>query len=254
VSLTSITAELISRLEAPEPVRNLLCEFVESLKFSAGPNLAGIILYGGIVLGRYRNERSEINLVLLLYDTGTDKLQQISDILRRGTAEIRLEPIILTPDEVRKSADTFPIKFIHIKQHHLVVCGEDPFAGLEVKPQYVRLKVEQELRNAALLMRRTFVSLENEPLKLAEETARMLPGLLANLETLLHLSGSELPERSTFEGIAAAAGKAFQFDAAALITLDSYRENKVSGKEVLDVFGRVLASICRVAEIADAME
>jgi hypothetical protein len=254
LSQLDISKDTIKNLAAPELIKQTLSEFMEKLQKQAGENLAGVILYGGMALGRYRADRSDINIVLLLKDVSIEKLKEISEVIRWGFSEICIEPMIMTPGEVRKSADVFPIKFLHIKKHHVVLYGEDPFADLAVPRQYLRLRVEQELRNSALRTRRAFITFEKDPSKLADIAANVLPALAVDLETLLDLKGCQLPAETSFEAIAAASAKEFQLDAESLLKFASYRENKIRGKDALSAYSGFLSSIARAAEIADEME
>jgi hypothetical protein len=44
-------------------------------------------------------------------------------------------PLFLAPGELAHSLDAFPLEFAQILAHHVLVAGQDPFAGLTVAPR-----------------------------------------------------------------------------------------------------------------------
>ena len=136
----------LDTLAAPADVVAALRKLRDDLKQAAGANLAGLVLYGGVARGRYHAGRSDINLVVLLREASADALAAIAPALRQAWHAIRVEPFLLTPAEVARSADAFPTKFFDIRDRHLVLLGENPFAGLAVAREHVRLRIEQELQ------------------------------------------------------------------------------------------------------------
>ena len=119
-------------LGAPAGVVAAIGRLREELAGAAGANLAGLILYGGLARGRYRPGRSDVNVIVLLHDATAASLAPLAPPLQAAWRAVRVEPMVLTPAEVRHAADAFPTKFLDIKEHHIVLAGDDPFVGLEV--------------------------------------------------------------------------------------------------------------------------
>src|SRR5262249_25071672 len=79
--------------------------------------------------------------------------------------------------EIPRLAEVFPTRLLDIRDHHLLLHGEDVFAGLEIDGKLLRLRVEQELSNLSLRLRRTLVTLAADPASAAAylaSTARPL--------------------------------------------------------------------------------
>ncbi|HVG17525.1 MAG TPA: nucleotidyltransferase domain-containing protein [Blastocatellia bacterium] len=238
---------------APE-VRNALERLCEDISRAAGENLVGLILYGGLARGRYRPTRSDVNVVVLLNDTTTESLAAIAPLLRAAWRAHSVEPFILKPSEVQSMADVFPTKLLDIQAHHIVLMGEDPFAGLEFKREHLRLRTEQELRNMSLRMRRRFVSVFDDPASLASSLTNVAVSLKVELGALLRLAGKGGPTENTSAAVLEAAAVAFGLDRDALARVAAMRRDASPADDLPELYNRVLASITRAAEIADQME
>src|SRR5262245_58129370 len=55
-------------------------------------------------------------------------------------------PVYFSVEEIANAADVFPIEFLDMMDHRVVVAGRDPFDGLEVSTRHLRHQVEFELR------------------------------------------------------------------------------------------------------------
>src|SRR5690349_15843489 len=62
-------------------------------------------------------------------------------------------PLLLSIEEIRNSADSFPIEFHDISERRQVLYGEDVLAGLVIDDAWYRAQVEHELRAKMLRLR-----------------------------------------------------------------------------------------------------
>jgi predicted nucleotidyltransferase len=244
----------LDSLGLPPDVRGALERLREDISRAAGTNLAGLILYGGLARGRYRPDASDVNVVVLLGDAATESLAAIAPALRAAWRSHRVEPFILKLSEVESMADVFPTKLLDIQAHHVVLVGEDPFAGLEFKREHLRLRTEQELRNISLRMRRRFVSAFDDAATLATFLTNVAISLKVELGALLRLAGKDGPAENTSAAVLEAAAVAFDLDRDALSRVAAMRRGGGPADDLPGLYNRVLASITLAAEIADRME
>ena len=212
----SLAGESLDQLEAPAEVRAAVARLRDDLIREAGANLAGLILYGGMARGRYRPGRSDINVVVLLTETSTAALGKIAPILRAAWRARRVEPFIITPGEVASLSVTFPTKLLDIANCHIVLAGDDPFAGLTVPREMIRQRIEQSLRNIELRLRRRYVSIYDDPASLGNTLAETAAALKVELGALLELAGKDKPGSLTTAAVLRAAAAAFDLDGATL--------------------------------------
>ncbi len=241
-------------LGAPAGVVAAIGRLREELAGAAGANLAGLILYGGLVRGRYRPGRSDVNVIVLLHDATAASLAPLAPPLQAAWRAVRVEPMVLTPAEVRHAADAFPTKFLDIKEHHIVLAGDDPFVGLEVARAALQVRVEQELHNLALRLRRRYLATAGEPAELMPILLDAARPLALALAALLRLAGRAVPEADRSATIFREAAEAFDLDGESLAALAALRRDETPALGLSDLYGRVLESAVRAAEVADRME
>ena len=79
------------------------------------------------------------------------------DGAKLGKAHIAA-PLIMTPEYIEASMDTFPLEFIEIQQRHLCIFGSDYFRDLHFESSCVRLECERELKTLLISMRQALLS------------------------------------------------------------------------------------------------
>src|SRR5262249_29135988 len=112
---------ILRELELPTLVTAALNRLREQMLGAIGDKLAGLILYGSLARGRYRPGVSDVNLIVLLRQATGDVLQAIGPSLREAARAIRVEPFLLTPQDLPGAALAFATKFFDIKDHHYVL-------------------------------------------------------------------------------------------------------------------------------------
>lgn len=233
--------QAVEKLQAPPAVRDALARLCTGLQQAAGPNLHGLVLFGSLARGRYTPGRSDVNVVVVLEDAAVEKLAPLAPVLRAAFRAARVEPMVITAGEVRGAADVFPTKFLDIQAHHVVLLGHSPFAGLAVDREHLRLRVEQELRNLALRLRRRFITLHDEPASLPGALEDVRGALAVELRSLLVLAGKPAPADDSPEAVFAAAAQGLALPGLAL-PHDEAR------------FSQVLAAIARAADVASELK
>jgi len=249
---------MLEGLGLPADVSAALGRLREDLRRAAGTNLKGLLLYGGVARGRYRPGRSDINLVVLLADMSAAALQAIAPALRAAWRAARVEPMLLKPDEVRATTAAFATKFLDIKEHHVVLAGEDPFVGLEVPRELVRLRVEQALRNMMLRLRRRYITIADDPAAQVFALVEMARPLALELEALLRLAGKDAPKEDRTAALFEAAAQAFGLDREALARLADLRAREEPEEDASanasDTYQRVLTTLSRAANLVAQMK
>src|SRR5437773_1725781 len=131
----------------------LVDEFAQKMREAAGENLVSLILYGSAADGEFHPEYSDLNFLCVLRDVSFSSLAKISVVNNWWGRNVHRPPLILTPEELKASADVFSIEFVDMKQRHRVVHGQDMLRDLEVPLQMHRAQLEYELREKLFLLR-----------------------------------------------------------------------------------------------------
>ena len=237
--------------QAPPAVAATLDRLKDELSRAAGTNLAGLILYGGLSRGRYRPGKSDVNVVVLLKDASVPALAAIAPALRTARRAADVVPLILTPEEVGPAAVVFPTKFLDIKDHHIVLFGEDPFAALDVPREQISWRIVQELRNITLRLRQRFVAAVDDKDAQTAALAGIARPLAIQFQALLQLAGKPVPADDRSATIFQATAVAFGADGETLAMLAALRQGESVSTDLPTLFGRVLTILESLTQEAE---
>lgn len=239
----------LQALNAPDEVKLALEKTCRALDTSGV--VTGLVLFGGLARGHYVPHQSDVNLVVLVTDGAPTTISAIAEPLKAGYRAIRVEPLILTTDEVARSADIFPVKFQDIVAHHVVLAGTSPFSSLDIPPEHLRLRVEQELRNASLRLRRRAVAAWGRPEELDRVVSELLPGLSVDFRALLELLRQPVPPGDDVRAVLLAVAEAVKAPHPGL-SLAGLAPHQRSAEQSISYFDGVLLLLEAAANAADA--
>jgi predicted nucleotidyltransferase len=244
----------VKALHAPVAVATALGHVSEEVRASAGDNLVALVLYGGLARGRHRGPRSNVDLAVVLEDASPERVAEITPVLMAAWRAAHVDAWIVARKEIPRLAEVFPTRLLDIRDHHLLLHGEDVFAALEIDRQLLRLRVEQELTNLSLRLRRTLVTLAADPASAAVYLASTARPLAIQLAVLLRLADRTVPAEDRSATIFAAAAAAFDLDGEALDALAGLRQGERPVEDVRALVGRVQVVATRAADVARSLD
>jgi len=171
----------------PASIRSRLDELAKNLETQLGPNLVSLLAFGSAARGGWDNTRSDVDLVLVLKDPSPEKLLSIANTLTVARTALRFEAVILQEDEIPRAADVFPLFYDDIRSCHLLLAGKDAFANLEISDAHRRVRIEQELREVQIRLRRVVVDSLGAPNSLAGAVERKVKQIRGPVFALLAL-------------------------------------------------------------------
>ena len=231
----------------------LINEFVTRLRQAAGPNLENIVLYGSAVSGSYDPEFSNLNLLYVLKDAGYSSLRSVSPVMEWWYRQKQSAPLIMSREELLRSADVFSIELMDMKQHYRILFGEDVLAPLVVRLDQHRVQVEYELREKLLLLRQSVLLAASSQTRLWD----LLLGSVASFTTLFRHAlialGESAPEsrRQSVERL----GQRLACDTSAFFKVLDIREHKLERKQVTveELIAQHLSVVEQVTAAVDRM-
>src|ERR1039458_2266489 len=131
----------------------LIDEFVERMRGASGTNLLAVILYGSAAAGDYVSDYSDVNLLCVLRETSFASIEALAPAIEWWGKKKHRAPLLMSAEEMRRSADLFSIEFLDMRRHYRVVWGADVLKTLEIPMRLHRAQVEYELREKTLLLR-----------------------------------------------------------------------------------------------------
>lgn len=238
----------------PSVVADGLDKLTSALKSSLGDSLLSAVLFGDLAKGEeFCAGHSDVKVMIVLERVTTAELDLIALPIEQGIRRYRLSPMILSLDDLRRSTDVFPVKFLDMKEHHRLLAGRDVLADLEIHDDHLRLRCEQELKNLNLRLHSFYVRSGNRRDQLRGTLERVIEPFLLNLRTLLLLKNSSAPTKQ--DEIVSAAGETLDVDGPRLRQILRLRHDntRIPVDRLKELFGGLMRDVRKAALIADEL-
>ena len=231
----------------------LINEFVERMRAAAGTNLLAAILYGSAAAGDHIPDYSDVNLLCVLGETSFAAIEALAPAMEWWGKQKHRLPVLLSADEMRRSADVFSIEFLDMRRSHRLLWGEDILKTLEIPMRWHRAQVEYELREKTILLRQRLLMTSGNAEAKWELLLRSLPAFGTLFRHALIALG-DAGAGSKRDAAAALAAK-LGIDTSVFGELLDIRERKRERKsaKVDDVFARYLKLVEEVTAAVDRM-
>src|SRR6476646_1557934 len=231
----------------------VLPEFVEKMRSAAGNNLVSVILYGSAADGEFHPEYSDLNILCFLREASFAAITAIGSTIEWWRKQKHHPPLVLTPEELKTSADVFSIEFTDMKQRYRVLHGEDLLRSLEVPLAHHREQLEYELREKLILLRQHLLLAGTEEKQLWEVMLHSLSSFTTLFRHVLIEMG-ELGRKHSRDAVAELS-KRLSFDDSAFLQLLDIRAKRSerSGLRASDLASRYLEAVTIVATAVDRL-
>ncbi len=230
-----------------------ISDFVTRLRQAAGDNLQSVVLYGSAASGEFHPDFSNVNLLVILRETSFTTLAAIAPAVEKWGRQKHHPPLVLTRQELERSADVFSIELLDMQQRHRVLFGDDPLEKLSIPMHLHRTQLEYELREKVILLRERFLLASRSERSLWELLLSSLPAFTTLFRHTLIALGESAPaaRRDAIQALAARV----TFDPSAFLQVLDVREGRAKrGQfEVNDVFVRYLTAVQQVTAAVDKM-
>jgi len=118
---------------------------------------------------------------------GPDDLHALGPLVEIWHRDGLATPLVMTPDEFRRSLDAFPLEYQSILDHHVVIAGTPPFAGAEVPREDLRRACEIQARGHLIHLREGWIEAgghDDHLIELLVHSAAPFEALIANVARL----------------------------------------------------------------------
>ncbi|HOK80872.1 MAG TPA: nucleotidyltransferase domain-containing protein [bacterium] len=103
----------------------VLDQFVDKMKKFFEEELISVVVYGSYARGDYLKGFSDINVLVLVNEFTPGDFFNYSEMFRRYFLSTGIAPVVFTRTIFENSLDIFPLQWAEIKNHGLVIYGED---------------------------------------------------------------------------------------------------------------------------------
>jgi predicted nucleotidyltransferase len=231
----------------------LIDEFVERMRTAAGTNLLSAILYGSAAAGDYVADHSDVNLLCVLGETSFAAIEALAPAIEWWAKQKHRPPLLLSAEEIRRSADIFSIEFLDMRRHYRVLWGEDVLKTLEIPMRWHRAQLEYELREKTILLRQQLLLSSGKSEAKWELLLRSLSAFGTLFRHALIALGDAGAGRKRESAVALAAK--LGIDASVFGELLDIRERKKDRKSVNvdEIFARYLKLVEQVTGAVDKL-
>ena len=231
-----------------------LSELVRRLNSAFGDRLVSAILYGSAAMGDWHEHSSDLNVLCVLDRLSSRELAVSEPVFRWWREQRNPAPLLMSEEEVRTSADCFPMEFHDMQEHRRVLQGTDVIENLTIDRSFYRAQVEHELRAKQIRLRQKAAELLSRP----DELMKLLTDSISTFCVLgrhaLILGGRE-PRWKKKEIIAALEDALHvPFEGANAILAVRAAGKRGAGVEALGVFDQYLAEVELLVGFVDALD
>jgi len=234
-----------------EDLQKMLNDFSSELNKIYKDSLISVILYGSASSGEYVPHRSDVNVLVVLTDSGVTNIAKARNTINKKRFS-DIKPIFVTEHYIQSSLDTFPIEFLDMEENHAVISGKDVLSGIKIDTRNLRFQCEQELKSKILLLKTAYIRAGDEK-ELARILFRIFNSSLHVLRNLIRIKGLTPPYLK--EEIIAALENNFGINGVNFNIILQARHTgmKLDRKETEMLITDLTRDLEQIADIADRM-
>jgi hypothetical protein len=174
-------------------VADKIAPMIEDLLKEHASNLHSFHLVGSAVIPDYNEKLSDINSVVVLHAMDLKFLAFLAPLGKKYGRKRIAAPLVMTPEYIEKSLDSFPIEFLDFKLLHKTMYGQDLLQDLRITMPNLRLQCEREIKTKLIGLRQGYISSLGKKEDVAAVLVRSFTGSMALFRAIISLLGKEPP-------------------------------------------------------------
>jgi hypothetical protein len=236
----------------PASMQSGLERFCERLQKALGDHLVSAVLYGWAAEEEYSQGSPDVNVMVVVDNASVETLDQMGKPVRKALNEFRLALLVLSEDDVRRSTDVFPIKFLGMQRRHRILCGKDVLADLQISREHLRLRCEQEIKNLMIRLHQLYLQRKDSPKRTREVLYRAIPSFLNGLGVLVELKVGAAPTTNDAT-VEKAAELGVDVEPLRIGLALKRGQTKLTSGELKELYATFMKMVRQAADIVDQM-
>lgn len=248
-----MTPSLKNVNELPLPVQSVITEFATKLLKDLGDNVLTLLVYGSAAGSNFNQAVSTINMAVVVRSLEFSVLNQSLGLVKWGHKHKMATPLFLTKEYILNSLDVFPIEFSEVKEHHIIIFGEDIFTNLDIPLKDVRLLCEQQVKGKLLHLRQAYLDIGPNPSVLKKLLLSALSDLAPIFRQLIFIRGQNPLEQK--EEMFGQLAKIFSLDVGPFLAVhhDKNKKAMISSAQVEAHLQNFLSQLEKLSRHLDSL-
>lgn len=243
--------EIINIQQLPDFIRLDVGRFVERLIAIHQGNIVSVAVYGSAASGNFIPKISDVNVFTVVKKLDFSVLKSTLKLVQEGRGKKINAPLFLTEDYIARSLDVFPIEFLDMKNHHVLVYGKDIFKDMTVDTAHLRIFCEQQVKGKLLRIRQAYLETGFDmrgKINLLSDSLNALVPIFGNLLRLRNL-----PVPSSKLDILKSVGQEFGIDDSAMLAVYQNRAGikKMDARTVDEYLDNLIQQLEKLALVID---
>ncbi len=235
------------------PLEEVLVLVRREMEAALGDELISLVLIGSAAAGDFVPDASDVNLLAVVKRTGLETLDVVRRAHRRLTRFRVSVPVLMTPEDLDRSRDVFPIEFLEMKEKRRVLAGPDVLARLKIGVHNLRHECEHELKGRLIRLRESYLELGDPPARLRSLLVAAHAANLPAFRTALRLKRVKPPtaKDEVLERLAAV----YRLDRTPFDRLQALRRGqlRLNRAGLRDLFAAYLLELGKLIRVLDRM-
>ncbi len=208
--------------------------------------LVAIVVYGGQLDGDGTAPLLSLALVSSLTVSDLEACARVvPEWKRSGLAT----PLVLPEGEFHNSLDVFPLEYGEILRAHTHVYGADPFVGVSISPEHLRLACESQAKSHLVHLRQGYLESGGRLPAVARLVSAGAPAFTALLRNVARLTGVQTTDRMEATRQGAKAAGLLDDTVSAILALD--HPSAIPASDPARLFPAYLEAVERLAAVVD---
>jgi hypothetical protein len=174
-------------------VADKITPMVEDLLRKHASNIHSFHIVGSANAPDYNEKLSDINSVVVLHTMDLQFIEFLATLGGKYGKKKVAAPLVMTPEYIDQSLDTFPIEFLDFQLLHKTVYGHDLLKDLQITMPHLRLQCEREIKTKLIGLRQGYISSLGKKKLIASVLVRSFTGSTALFRAIIRLLGKEPP-------------------------------------------------------------
>jgi predicted nucleotidyltransferase len=244
----------LEKIPVREKDRQAIEMFLRKMYQLIKDDLHSILLYGSAAKNDFFPGSSDINLLVLVKEVTPAILQQTASTIKGFRNRDKIDTFLADISDIVDSADVFPIRFLDIQCHHILLLGEDIFEKLEITPSNLRLDLEGQMRNMVRNLRQNYILSNYTSQELRDILVTNFSRLSCLLTAMLYLHEIKPPPKK--QDLIRRAAEEFNLD---LSVFESIVELKTGGNNLpkshmQNIYDEYIGVADQIVEIIDKID